>query len=214
MDGVPSVDDIARAIALGYEVICHPDGRVAIEANGKADHGFAMDAVDRIGRLDQEPYYQEFMQAARAAASSASSPDPASKISVIQIGKAVTQSLAEIKSSTRPKSFKIKTTAVEGFGKRYGEKSSLKDAQRIDAGNWVMALGASKIETSTIVNKINFIRGFFDWANARGYYPPFFDPTVRTGDTRPVRVYGVLENIGLRRALNVRLHLQAMETKG
>ena len=108
-DGIPSVDDIAKAIALGYKVIRHPDGTVEIEANGKADHGFAMDAVDRIGRLDQEPYYQELMRSAQAGRAS---PDPASKIPVIQIGKAVSQWLAEIKSSTRPKIFKIKTTAV------------------------------------------------------------------------------------------------------
>lgn len=133
-DGVLSAEEIARAIALGYKLIRHPDGTVELEANGKADHGFAMEAVDHIGRLDQEPYYQELMQAARVAAPT---PDPASKIPVIQIGKAVTQWLAEIKSSTRPKTFKIKTTAVEGFAKHYGEKSSLKDAGRIDVGNWV-----------------------------------------------------------------------------
>ncbi|WP_157511052.1 DUF6538 domain-containing protein [Frateuria sp. Soil773] len=56
-DGLLSADEIARAIALGYKVIRHPDGTVEIEAKGKADHGFAMDAVDHIGRLDQEPYY-------------------------------------------------------------------------------------------------------------------------------------------------------------
>lgn len=173
-DGELSADDIARAIALGYKVIRHPDGRVEIEANGKADHGFAMDAVDRIGRLDQEPYYQEMMQAARAASSSSAPiPAPASNIPSIAIGKAVTQWLAEIKSSTRPKTFKIKTTAVEGFARHYGEKSSLKDAGRIDVGNWVQALRAGGLETPTIVNKCSYLRGFFDWAKARGYYPSF-----------------------------------------
>ncbi|MDO1530289.1 hypothetical protein QMK61_15735, partial [Fulvimonas sp. R45] len=173
MDGVPSVEEIARAIALGYKVIRHPDGTVEIEANGKSDHQFAMDAVDRIGRLDQEPYYQEFMQAARAAASSAPTPDPASKIPVIQIAKAVSSWLAEIKSSTRPKTFEIKTTAVEGFARHYGEKSSLKDAGRVDVGNWVQALRAGGLQTPTIVNKCGYLRGFFDWAKARGYYPAF-----------------------------------------
>ncbi|MEY2115316.1 MULTISPECIES: DUF6538 domain-containing protein [Rhodanobacter] len=173
MDGVPSVEEIARAIALGYKVIRHLDGRVEIEANGKTDHGFAMDAVDHIGRLDQEPYHQEFMQAARVAASSAPTPDPASKIPSVAIGKAVALWLAEIKPSTKAKTFKIKTTAVEGFAKHYGEKNPLKDAGRIDVGAWVMALRAGKLETPTIVNKCSYLRGFFDWAKARGYYPPF-----------------------------------------
>jgi integrase len=171
-DGVPSVDDIAKAIALGYKVIRHPDGTVEIEANGKADHGFAMDAVDRIGRLDQEPYYQEFIRSAQAGSASPAS-DPASKIPVIAIGKAVSQWLAEIRSSTRPKTFKIKTTAVEGFARHYGEKASLKEAGRIDVGNWVQALRAGGLETPTIVNKCSYLRGFFDWAKARGYYPSF-----------------------------------------
>jgi integrase len=171
---LPAVVQAAR-LGIIYKVIRHPDGTVEVEANGKADHGFAMDALERIGPLDQEPYYQELMRVAQAAESQRvlPAPDPASKIPVIQIGKAVTQWLAEIKSSTRPKTFKIKTTAVEGFAKHYGEKSSLKDAGRIDVGNWVMALRAGKLETPTIVNKLSYLRGFFDWAKARGYYPPF-----------------------------------------
>jgi integrase len=189
-DGLLSADEIARAIALGYKLIRHPDGTVELEANGKADHGFAMEAVDHIGRLDQEPYYQELMRSARAAASSAPTPDPASKIPVIAIGKAVTQWLAEIKSSTRPKTFKIKTTAVEGFAKHYGEKSSLKDAGRIDVGNWVQALRAGGLQTPTIVNKCSYLRGFFDWAKARGYYPPFAkDENPASGQV----VYGTRE---------------------
>ncbi|WP_157511098.1 site-specific integrase [Frateuria sp. Soil773] len=177
---------------MGYKLIRHPDGTVELEANGKADHGFAMEAVDHIGRLDQEPYYQELMRSARAAESQRvlPAPDPASKIPVIAIGKAVTQWLAEIKSSTRPKTFKIKATAVEGFARHYGEKSSLKDAGRIDVGNWVQALRAGGLQTPTIVNKCSYLRGFFDWAKARGYYPPFAkDENPASGQV----VYGTRE---------------------
>jgi integrase len=157
-----------------YKLVRRPDGSIEMDANGEEDHGFAMDALERIGRLDQEPYYQGLMRSAQAGnASSAPTPDPASKIPVIQIGKAVSQWLAEIKSSTRPKTFKIKTTAVEGFARHYGEKSSLKDAGRLDVGNWVQALRAGGLETPTIVNKCSYLRGFFDWAKVRGYYSPF-----------------------------------------
>lgn len=178
MDGIPTVDEIAKAIALGYRVIVKPDGTVEIEANGKEDHDFAMDAVDHIGPLVKEPFHQEAIKAEaqrivhQAQAASAKTPANPS-IPSIAIGKAVTQWLAEIKSSTKTKTFKIKTTAVEGFAKHYGEKSALKDAQRIDVGNWVQALRASKLETPTIVNKLSYLRGFFDWAKARGYYPSF-----------------------------------------
>ncbi|RDS78735.1 hypothetical protein DWU98_21355 [Dyella monticola] len=149
-DSVPTVSTILKAKRHeGYKLIRHPDGTVELEANGKADHGFAMEAVDHIGRLDKEPYYQEFVQATRVTAS-APTPGPASKIPVIAIGKAVTQWLAEIKSSTRPKTFKIKTTAVEGFARHYGEKGLLKDAGRIDVGNWVQALRAGGLETPSV----------------------------------------------------------------
>ncbi|KRE89663.1 hypothetical protein ASG87_04930 [Frateuria sp. Soil773] len=102
----------------------------------------------------------------------------------------MTQWLAEIKSSTRPKTFKIKATAVEGFARHYGEKSSLKDAGRIDVGNWVQALRAGGLQTPTIVNKCSYLRGFFDWAKARGYYPPFAkDENPASGQV----VYGTRE---------------------
>lgn len=41
-----------------------------------------------------------------------------------------------------------------------------------------------------------------------------FDQTERTGNTRQVRIHGVLKNVGVGPALVVRLHIQAMETKG
>ncbi|MBB3228783.1 integrase [Luteibacter sp. Sphag1AF] len=175
-DGIPTVSEITqRKTRDRYRVIRRPDGTVEIEANGEEDHGFAMDALDRIGPLDQESYYQDFMRAAQVASAASSSTPSASNIPSIAIGKAVVQWLAEIKSSTKTKTktFKIKTTAVEGFARHYGEMNPLKDAQRIDVGNWVMALRSSKLETPTIVNKLSYLRGFFDWAKARGYYPAF-----------------------------------------
>ncbi|GLQ97615.1 phage-related integrase [Dyella mobilis] len=196
-DGLPSVEEIAKAIALGYRVIVRPDGTVEIEATGKEDHELLMDAVEHIGPLNKEPYYQEYVKAEaqriidQAQASSAKkTANPSSSIPSIAIGKALVQWLAEIKSSTKTKTFKIKTTAVEGFAKHYGEKNPLKDAQRIDVGNWVQALRGSKLETPTIVNKLSYLRGFFDWAKARGYYPSFSkDENPAAGQV----VYGVRE---------------------
>lgn len=174
-DSVPTITQILKAKRLeDYKLIRHPDGTVELEVSGEDDHALAMDALERIGPLDQEPYYQELLRAAQAAESQrVLASDPASKIPAVPIGKLVSQWLAEIKPSTKTKTFKIKTTAVEGFAKHYGEKNPLRDAGRIDVGNWVMALRASKLETPTIVNKLSYLRGFFDWSKARGYYPPF-----------------------------------------
>lgn len=192
-DSVPTISEIRRAKRLeDYKLIRRPDGTVELEVSGEKDHALAMDALERIGPLHEEPYYQEFMRAADAAEAQRplSTSDPASKIPDIAIGKAVSQWLTEIKSSTKVKTHKIKTTAVEGFAKHYGEKNPLKDAQRIDVGNWVMALRSSKLETPTIVNKLSYLRGFFDWAKARGYYPAFAkDENPAAGQV----VYGMRE---------------------
>ena len=163
----PQVDEVLPAARAGkkYRVVRNADGSVEIEANGKADHALASDMVERIGPFSREAYVLE--QASRPA------PPPESKIPALPIGKVVTQWLADIKSGTKPKTFSIKTTAVENFARHYGEKNALKDAGRIDVGNWVQSLRASGLQTPTIVNKCSYLRGFFDWAKARGYYPAF-----------------------------------------
>lgn len=191
-DGIPTISEITQGKGhKRYRVIRHPNGTVGVEASGGEDHQFAMDALERIGPLSKEPYFEEFMRATQAVEVQRSlASDPASKIPAIQMRKAVSQWLTEIKSSTKTKTFKIKTTAVEGFARHYGEKKPVKDAGRVDVGNWVMALRASKLEPPTIVNKCSYLRGFFDWAKARGYYPPFSrDENPAAGQV----VYGMRE---------------------
>jgi hypothetical protein len=173
-DSVPTISEIRRAKRLeDYKLIRRLDGTVELEVSGEKDHALAMDALERIGPLHEESYYQEFMRAAQVASVASSYTSSASNIPSIAIGKAVTQWLTEIKPSTKTKTFKMKTTVVEGFARHYGEKNPVKDAGRVDVGNWVMALRASKLEPPTIVNKLSYLRGFFDWAKVRGYYPAF-----------------------------------------
>lgn len=43
----------------------------------------------------------------------------------------------------------------------------------MDVDRWVEALRASGLQTPTIANKTGHLRGFFDWAKARGVYPSF-----------------------------------------
>jgi len=163
MDGIPTVGGIAQAIALGYRVIVKPDGTVEIEANGKESHRFVMEAVDRIGPLNQERFHQEAIRVeaqriidqARASSAKTTASPPAPIIPSIQIGKAVMAWLAEIKSST--KTYQIKTTAVDGFAVHYGEKNPLGEVGRIDVGNWVQALREAGLQAPTAVNKLSYL---------------------------------------------------------
>jgi integrase len=174
-DGRPSVGMAVRSAENSeeYELVFNRDGSVRVKARGKADHDQAMEAAMRIGDMLKEPAMQQAIRdnAAREAVKAEGEAKPA--IPALPIGKAVTQWLAGIKSTTLPKTLTIKAAAVEGFARHYGEKKPLADAGRIEVGQWVEALRASGLQTPTIVNKLSYLRGFFDWAKARGYYPSF-----------------------------------------
>jgi hypothetical protein len=161
-------------------LIRKPDGSIEVEAKGKEDHAHAMEAVEKIGTLANEPYVQQLMREAaqqaianqHAPALSAPAPAPApsqtvfpspksmSGIPALPIGKVVTECLSDVKSGTVPKTLYITRTAVEGFSSHYGEKNSLRDAGRIDVGQWVMALCNGGLTTPTIVNKCSYLRFF------------------------------------------------------
>ena len=187
--------DVAEIIAgltgegRHYRFIRKPNGSIAVEAKGKEDHAHAMEAVEKIGTLASEPYIQQLMREAAqwaiatqhasalpspsptAAPGHSAFPSPASLagIPALPIGKVVTERLSDVISGTVPKTLSIKRTAVEGFASHYGEKNSLRDAGRIDVGQWVTALRDGSLSKPTIVNKCCYLRGFFDWA--KGYYP-------------------------------------------
>lgn len=171
-DDKPTLDASIQALKKRrvYEIE-FPNGAKLKTDGSQAEHDRAMQAlteIERIGLLSKEPYVQQ--QRAQAVASPTSS---SSFVSATPIGKAVTQWLAEIKPTTKPKTLTIKAAAVESFAKLYGVRKPLSEAGRIDVGQWVQALRASGLETPTIVNKCSYLRGFFDWAKARGYYPHF-----------------------------------------
>lgn len=213
MAGKKDVADIIAALkreGRHYRLIRKPDGSIEVEAKGKEDHAHAMEAVEKIGTFANEPYVQQLMReaaqqaiatqhtaapstpASAPAAKQTAFPSPASLagIPALPIGKVVTEWLSDIKSGTVPKTLSIKRTAVEGFASHYGEKNPLRDAGRIDVGQWVMALRNGGLTTPTIVNKCSYLRGFFDWAKGKGYYPKFAkDDNPAAGQI----VYGVRE---------------------
>jgi len=180
-DGSPSIGQ-APAPALGgagYTLIMRPDGSVEMKVEGRGMGSRSPSGIDHIGTSMIEAYVQRLVTEAlaRLAARPAAMPVPmletASDIPVLPIGKVVTRWLADITSSTLPKTLKIKTAAVEGFARHHGEKTPLTDAGRLEVGRWIEALRAKGLATPTIVNKVGYLKGFFDWSKARGYYPDF-----------------------------------------
>jgi integrase len=171
--GQPSVESILQSPIDEYKLIRRVDGTLEMEADGDEDHARLMNAVERIGIMSMEPSIQQALR--ETAAREAKTREEASKPTVpaLLIGKVVTQWLADIRSSTLPKTLSIKAAAVEGFARHYGEKKPLHEAGRLDVGRWVEALRASGLSTPTIVNKTGYLRGFFDWCKGRGYYPHF-----------------------------------------
>ncbi|UPG84530.1 integrase [Luteibacter aegosomatis] len=196
----PSADDVVKfpGKKIPYRLVRHPDGTVEIEAKGPADHGLAMNAAERIGIMALEPTVQQAIRDTAAREAKALEAATRPSVPVLPIGKAVAQWLADIKPNTLRKTHTIKAAAVEGFARHYGVKNPLHDAGRIDVGQWIESLRASGLQTPTIANKAGYLRGFFDWAKARGYYPAFAkddNPAAgqilyRTREKRARRVLG------------------------
>lgn len=159
----------------GYTLIMRPDGTVEMKVEGGRAGTRSKNGVDRIGSLMVESYVQRLVTeaVARLLEKPAAKPEAATGIPVLPIGKVVTRWLADIASSTLPKTLKIKAAAVEGFARHHGEKRPLIEARRLEVGRWIEVLRAKGLATPTIVNKVVYLKGFFDWSKARGYYPDF-----------------------------------------
>lgn len=176
-DGSPSIGQASPPALAGnsYTLIMRPDGTVEMKVEGGSAGRRSKNGGDRIGSLMVESYVQRLVTeaVARLIGMPTPNPDAATGIPALPIGKVVTRWLADIGSSTLPKTHKIKAAAVEGFARHHGEKRPLAEAGRLEVGRWVEALRASGLATPTIVNKVGYLKGFFDWSKARGYYPDF-----------------------------------------
>lgn len=177
MGGSPSPGPVPTTAlsSEGYTLIMRPDGTVEMKVEGGRAGTRSKNGVDRIGSLMVESYVQRLVTeaVARLVEKPAAKPEAATGIPVLPIGKAVTRWLADIASSTLPKTLKIKAAAVEGFARHHGEKRPLTEAGRLEVGRWIEVLRAKGLATPTIVNKVVYLKGFFDWSKARGYYPDF-----------------------------------------
>lgn len=131
-------------------------------------HSFATSAeVAAIGRLDPEPTPVR---------------EPRPQVSeTISLEKARDAWLASIKPRTLPKTFTIKTAAVESLVAFLGPKSRLHTVTRPDLARWYQHLRDGGASTPTLTNKQSYVGGkggFFDWAIASGYFPKGDNPAT------------------------------------
>ncbi len=119
----------------------------------------------------------EAMMDAKAAAPAA--PPPPAVAAHITATEAKARFLASIKSATKPKTYTIKKAAIDGFVEHYTRQNSkrqIADANRADIADWVAFLRNADLATPTIVNKLSYLRGFFDFLMGGGFYPAGNNP--------------------------------------
>ena len=120
----------------------------------------------------------EGMMDARMAAPAAP-PAAAAVAARITATEARTRFLASIKPATKPKTYTIKKAAIDGFVQHFTKQSpkrQIADANRADIADWVAFLRNAGLSTPTIVNKLSYLRGFFDFLIGGGFYPPGNNP--------------------------------------
>lgn len=152
----PALVEILAKPRRDYRLTRGADGSLTIEANGAEDHAMALEAIGKLPTT-----FPSF-------------PDLAtSKLPAMTLGKAVRLYLADIKPSTKLKTYKIKQSAIESFASHYGESKQLATVDRLEVGHWVMALKAGGNINRTIDNKCIYLAGFLTWAKGKGFYPKF-----------------------------------------
>ncbi len=140
-----------------------PDGLV-ISAQGEEDHARAL----------------EMMRLAVAAPANTgpaqSSHDRGNaSVSGIDLAEAARKWVLTLEGVTKPKTLRIKRTAVDGFA-RWRGKRPLSDITRTDISEWMASLRNNGCATPTLANKASYLKGFFDWAIGAGHYPQGDNP--------------------------------------
>lgn len=103
------------------------------------------------------------------------------KITPISLADARDAWLATLQGSTLPKTLTIKKTAVEALVRFLGSKTKLHTVTRTDLARWYQHMRDEGASTPTLTNKQSYVGGkggFFEWAQASGYYPKGDNPAA------------------------------------
>ena len=149
----------AQGKRVDYEITPTAYG-LSIKADGPADHALAMQALERM-QASPAPRIQSSQSSAKT----------------IPLGEARKLWLASIKNSTLTKTYTIKASAIDALVTYVGANQDTASIQRPELSGFFQSLRDKGLSSPTIVNKSSYLRGFFDWCRAAGYYP-HENPTV------------------------------------
>lgn len=170
-----TLDELLASAQRGrvdYSLEVKPDGSLKVETDGTQ-----ADADNLAAHL---PMLLQLNAIARAAVPVAPSPPittaPVAK--TLTLGKAKDLWLTAIEPTTIPKTLTIKRSAIKQFTAYIGAQRDLPTIERPDLAGFFQHLRDGKISTPTIVNKSSYLKHFFEWCAAAGYYPAGTSPTV------------------------------------
>lgn len=159
-----------RANSKDWTLERDPFGNITkMQADGPADHKRLMEALDVLGRQPRSN--------APTVAVVPVPPKP-NVAKVLTLGQAKDLWLTAIEPSTIPKTHTIKRSAITQFTAYAGTDTKLPDIARPDLAGFFQHLRNGNISTPTIVNKSSYLKHFFEWCSASGYYPEGTSPTV------------------------------------
>lgn len=157
----------------------------AQRANGK-DWTLERDPLGNITKMqaDGPEDHQRFMQALEAVRRLSTSnaptvaPPTPSVARLLTLGQAKDLWLTAIEPTTIRKTLTIKRSAITQFEAFIGAGKKLPEISRPDLAGFFQHLRNGNISTPTIVNKSSYLKHFFEWCSASGYYPEGTSPTV------------------------------------
>lgn len=167
----PTLEDLLKldtANTRPYEITTTAGGGFSVKAMDAEDHSRAMEALDRLIGSKNPPLSTPFIQ----------QPTPVQVQAPTTLGKAYTAWVEFIRPSyaTRAKTLKIKSSAVASFVDYHGRSLPLDAMIRAHVASWIQTQRSKGLSTPTIVNKLSYLAGFFEWAQGVGSYPMSSNP--------------------------------------
>lgn len=156
----PTLNDLLNldtSTTRPYEINSSPGGGFSVKAEGAEDHARAMEAL-------------RLLAASRVAPVPPAAPPEQPTRPSLSVARAANEWVQFLTPSTLRKTLTIKRAALTSFVGHVGATRSINDVYRPDVAGWVQALRNEGLSTPTILNKLSYLNGFFEWAKGAGHF--------------------------------------------